>query len=367
VVAFVAVISLFALFVQWSTVVGGSAAHGRFLVGAMPIVDVGIVLGLRVVSLRRWPALSLAFAVAMLSFATLVPFSVILPAYRPPVASPDDVASVPEQRVQFGAQLTLVGSRISSSNVSPGAAPSLTLYWTTDRPSDLDLHYRVRVVARDGTTFFDKVMWPAGGGVPTYTWPPRVIYRDVVAIPVPTNVSAGLAHALLSVQPAKGDWPDAQDAREVEIDRLGIGNVPTITSLPRESTPMSARFGEWLDLVAVRVRPLRHGEPLSVALYWRAEASPPQDETVSVQLLNAAGNLVAQHDGEPANGGAPMTTWPADRIVEDSHQISLPGDLAPGDYRLSVVVYDRASLTRLLVTAGGTRDDRLGLGTVRIQ
>jgi hypothetical protein len=193
-----------------------------------------------------------------------------------------------------------------------------------------------------------------------------VIYRDDVPIPVPINVSPGTAHALISVQPASGDWPDAQDAREVEIDRLGIGNVPTITSLPRDSTPTAARFGEWLDLVAVQVSPHRHGEPLSVALYWSAEASPQQDETVSVQLLNAAGNLVAQHDSEPANGGAPMTTWPAGRIVEDAHQMSLPGDLASGDYHLILVVYDRVSLARLMITSGGPRRDYLDLGIAQL-
>jgi len=121
-----------------------------------------------------------------------------------------------------------------------------------------------------------------------------------------------------------------------------------------------------LSLVGFWINPRQAGEPLGVTLYWTARGPIETDEAISVQLLNAAGGLVAQQDGEPANGGAPTTTWPAGRIIQDTHQVALPDKFAPGDYQLILVVYDRSSLVRLMTTDGGPQQDHVDLGIVRI-
>jgi hypothetical protein len=77
-----------------------------------------------------------------------------------------------------------------------------------------------------------------------------------------------------------------------------------------------------------------------------------QNAKVFVHLLDAAGQLVAQHDSEPVSGQRPTSTWKPGESIIDRHGVLLPDDLAPGEYQLVVGLYDPATGNRLLVTAG---------------
>lgn len=73
--------------------------------------------------------------------------------------------------------------------------------------------------------------------------------------------------------------------------------------------------------------------------YFTATVCPRLDYTISVRLVSAAGDVVAQHDSPPANGLLPTSQWRVDDYVQDHHTLSLPADLPSGEYTLSVVVY----------------------------
>ena len=78
---------------------------------------------------------------------------------------------------------------------------------------------------------------------------------------------------------------------------------------------------------------------LNVWLRWQALADGASDYTVTVQVLDSAGFLVAQHDGIPGGGFVPTSEWSAGQIVDDRHSVALPADLSPGCYRLVVAFY----------------------------
>ncbi|HLF09120.1 MAG TPA: hypothetical protein VI789_07225 [Dehalococcoidia bacterium] len=71
-----------------------------------------------------------------------------------------------------------------------------------------------------------------------------------------------------------------------------------------------------------------------------------------MQLLDAAGPLVAQHDGVPQDGHAPASGWLPGEVVEDRHELALPAGLRPGAYMIVVVVYDTVTGQRLVTAAG---------------
>ncbi len=81
------------------------------------------------------------------------------------------------------------------------------------------------------------------------------------------------------------------------------------------------------------------GDTLTVSLWWTAEQIPPLDYSISVFLLDAAGQLAAQHDGPPLAGTSPTSTWSPGDLKYDIHTIQLPGSLPAGDYTLGVKVY----------------------------
>jgi hypothetical protein len=122
-----------------------------------------------------------------------------------------------------------------------------------------------------------------------------------------------------------------------------------------------ATFGRSLRLKASAWdggRILAPGDRFCVRLEW--EVIPGvTDSRVSVQVIDAAGRLVAQHDGPPGAG----FKQPGPTII-DNHGLSLPGNLTGGTFYLTVVVYSPDTLERYTL-ADGT--DRLTLAAFRVE
>ncbi|MHB1135135.1 MAG: ArnT family glycosyltransferase [Chloroflexota bacterium] len=143
--------------------------------------------------------------------------------------------------------------------------------------------------------------------------------------------------------------------------KIGVAATPV---QPRQ--PTDHRFGDWLRLGGYDQT--QSGQALDLTLHWQALAKPTAAYTVSVQLLDAAGRLVAQQDSPPRAGHYPTSYWEAGETVPDEHHLTLPAGLADGEYRLLVVVYtteggkrlpvagsDAALLTTLRVAGGMVR------------
>jgi hypothetical protein len=79
---------------------------------------------------------------------------------------------------------------------------------------------------------------------------------------------------------------------------------------------------------------------------------------VAVHVVNAAGEIVAQHDSIPGGGLYPTTVWEVNAPVHDRFVITLPGDLARDRYTLRLIVYDPATGVREATEEG----DSLTLG-----
>lgn len=111
------------------------------------------------------------------------------------------------------------------------------------------------------------------------------------------------------------------------------------------------------------------GETLPLRLYWQTPQPTPADLKRFVHLYDAAGNLVAQHDGYPYRDARPPFTWLAGETVLDEFSLALPPDLPPGAYQLAVGLYDPVTLRRTAVTAPANQtlpDNRLRLATITI-
>ena len=125
-------------------------------------------------------------------------------------------------------------------------------------------------------------------------------------------------------------------------------------------------FGEAIHLVGWEVEPrsLAAGQPLTVTLYWRADAPPPGDYSVFLHLTDDLGLLQAQRDSMPAGGLLPTRDWPVGRIVVDRHRFVLPPTVPRAlTLTLSVGLYDVASGARLPTPQG----DAVALGEVWLE
>ena len=95
----------------------------------------------------------------------------------------------------------------------------------------------------------------------------------------------------------------------------------------------------------------RPGDTLTLTLHWQPQATPGEDYTVFVQLVNPQDQVVAQGDGPPRGGAYPTSWWALGETIADTHLIPMPPDLSPGDYRLITGLYRLADGTRLPVQA----------------
>jgi hypothetical protein len=110
-------------------------------------------------------------------------------------------------------------------------------------------------------------------------------------------------------------------------------------------------FGEGLAFWGVDIESVTN-DTLSARLWWVAEMQQPLDYSIGVQLFDANGLLVAQHDGPVKNWytGEDVQTsqLTPGHIYIDHRQLTLPESLPPGNYTLSLIVYqywDNARLT----------------------
>jgi len=90
------------------------------------------------------------------------------------------------------------------------------------------------------------------------------------------------------------------------------------------------------------------GPAARLTLYWRPATTLDRDLKVSLRIVDAAGNPLAQADGSlavvdayPLRQVAATTTWAPGVQVRDVHEIALP---VGADAHLLLIVYDAASL-----------------------
>jgi mannosyltransferase len=98
------------------------------------------------------------------------------------------------------------------------------------------------------------------------------------------------------------------------------------------------------------------GNAAHIALQWRGLADMAIDYKVSVQLLDGARQVIAQHDSEPAGGSLPTSTWSVEQAVTDNHGLFIPLGTPPAAYRLTVAVYDPTTGSRLPTATGDSAE-----------
>ncbi len=131
-------------------------------------------------------------------------------------------------------------------------------------------------------------------------------------------------------------------AAQVKVGRNGIPSTELATLLGYSVAPTSLLQAD---------RQIRAGEPLTLTLVWRAAASAERDLAVFTHLVGADGQIIAQHDGPPANGAHPTRGWLPGEVIVDPHVLSWQREYR-GAATLRVGLYDPATGARLPWASG---------------
>ena len=111
---------------------------------------------------------------------------------------------------------------------------------------------------------------------------------------------------------------------------------------------------------------IQSGKTITVTLYWQANQQLESSYKVSVQMLSAGMQIMAQDDSIPAHWTRPTTAWLPGEVIIDEHTLTIRKEAKPGDYTLIVALYDELSLQRLHIEQGGRTRDYVTLATLRI-
>ena len=260
--------------------------------------------------------------------------------------------------------LRLVGYAVSQQDAQPGDELTVVLYWQATDPIERDVEVELRASDPRGTPWHAVVEPPGGAGYPTSRWTPGTTVKAERRLRLPARTSG--EEVILDVR-----LLDAATRTILGTTRLAALRLeqPRRSFVPPAGlTPRPADFGALFRLLGYlapasdpwRARP---GEELRLRLVWQALAEMDRSYAISVQLLDRAGRLVAQHDSMPALGAAQTAGWLPGQVVEDEHPLRLPEQLAPERYTVLVLAYDPATGQRL-PTAGG---DSVVLGELEVR
>jgi len=123
------------------------------------------------------------------------------------------------------------------------------------------------------------------------------------------------------------------------------------------SQPLDLSFGGVVALVGYDASQ-ESADTLRVTLFWKPVQKMDRRYSSFVHLQDATGRSIAGHDHQPGGDYYPTDAWKPDEVLLDTHIVSLPEDMAAGEYRLTAGLYVWPSMERL--------GAELEIGTVRI-
>jgi 4-amino-4-deoxy-L-arabinose transferase-like glycosyltransferase len=284
----------------------------------------------------------------------------VVEAPSPPVVEPQrelkDADLVPE--------VTLLGYDLPHTQIRPGDALELALYW--EAPRDVQDDYTVQVQLRDdlGHVWAEEESRPAYGGYPTTEWERGEIIRDWHDVPVSVEAPEGEYH--LSVGLAKRGVPKG----EVRLGTIHISGRARSFEIPEMEHQSGWRLGESVILLGYDVDPtVRAGDILELILYWQCVGQMDESYAVFTHLLDRDSGIRGQLDGVPVGSEAPTTSWIEGEMIADRYGIPVDAEAATGEYVLEIGMYDADTLQRLPAhdPQGTPQGDRILLETVLVQ
>lgn len=292
--------------------------------------------------------------------------------------------------LQFGDEARLIGFDVQTAR---DATANLTLYWQALAPIGRDLFFPIYFTDAEGHelggTLYPE---PANVWYPTSRW--RVgetVKIQTINLPYAAGGRGfGLAVGVVdgsdpwdvgkrlrpTLRSAEWRTPAPTDGTLVQLvyfdnDRGLINPVFARRDLDSPaSNSIDATIGDAARLVGYDLTPtvVAPGDTVRVTLHWRATGRFDRGYTVFVHLLDEQGKLVAQRDSPPRGGRAPTTLWLPGDAYSDEYDLALPTSLPPGEYKLTVGMYNPSDGKRLPVTgADGGGDAVAMLGTVQVK
>ena len=232
---------------------------------------------------------------------------------------------------------------ISSTNfISPASLMEVAVVWGTTQIQREDWAAELALIDESGQRQ-QAVIFPLVPKWPTSEWPADALAHGRYAFMVDPRLPGGLyALNLTLVRPDTGEQVGES---AVINDKLEMPSQPRVFTPPPMQVETDVVFGDALHLLGYDLEKVT--DAARITLHWQALRRMDVAYKMFVHLFDTeSGELVAQTDVMPRGWSYPTSWWETDEVVSDEIPLPLTG-VPPGTYRLTIGVYDPASMERL--------------------
>lgn len=332
------------------------ADQGRLLFPAAPAVATLLLLGWQGLCPRSlWSWLYRTVIVFFLVMA-VSQIATLRDGYRMPEAIAGILHMDRPMAADFEAGMSLLGIDMpAGARLAANQPMPITLYFRArnEIPGFYTLFIHLADSENNMIWQFDGV--PVRGQHPTRQWLPGQVFADSYIISARNVPEDGLATLSAGFYDARNpserqrliNAPELTDC--VDLAQVRLHSEPDVekTSSP---SPL-ATWSNGIQLAEVKIDKDEAGSPRLIALRWHALSPIHDNYTVSVQILDEQGKLLAQQDQAPQAGRYPTSTWRTGDSIEDRYTFE---QSFTGWRHLIVLLYEQSGKRLLLSSPGVT-------------
>ena len=180
------------------------------------------------------------------------------------------------------------------------------------------IRFRLRALGEDEETVWEQAADPLAP-LPA-TWPRGQVYRLTHRLN-PQMSTSGTVTVRLELCALQGE----ETLACAIIGRPQVTNRPPLLALARPPEHISeATWDGQLRLAGYDLA--REGDALALTLYWQVVAPPAMALKRFVHAVDGGGQILAQADDVPDNGGIPMRYWRPGEYVVDRVELKVPAE-----------------------------------------
>jgi hypothetical protein len=345
---------------------------GRFFFPALPALSVLLAYGLsqyvrggkRPFQTDVWLAGILHGGMALMTVIAL--WGYLRPAYAQPPGFA--LTAVPNPtNAQFDSFVNLRGYAIQQSEVRPGEAIDVDLYWEVTGKPPGDYLLFVHLLDENGLMVAQRDTHPGLGNFPASNWQPGDRFVESIRLFLPETAYAPNKATLYVGFYA----PGAYRLGVTGSDGVGLGDALPLTEITIAPLPgdypntQEQNFNDRLRLrgYAYNKHEFLPGDVLAVTLYWEILSANLADNLVRISVVDGEGKEVIFQESQLPVGGQ------VGEVIEDEHRLDLGYNLAPGSYIIHLTLIDVVSgkVQTIVADDGHQISDHLSLAKVQIR
>jgi hypothetical protein len=263
---------------------------------------------------------------------------------------------------QYGAtaswgDLALTGYNLDRLEAAPGDPFLLTTFWQTLAAPPQNRLAQLSLLDPAGKPAWQQHFPLTRADFPLGRWQAGDQWRGQHLLRLPATLAGGVHRWQLQLCRPHADGRSCQaEGMTADLGLIQINAPIRSWTAPEMTAVLKAPAGDLATLAGATWSPdgRQPGKLWPVELIWRAERETGVSYAVFLHLIGPDGQLVAQHDGEPANWTRPTTGWLPGEFIRDERALHLPAELPAGTYRLVAGFYEPQTGQRLVGEDGAT-------------